>query len=78
VAEAERYATALCGRPDGRAVDPFLRWEARYDLVEANRKAERGRLWNASDKVWAAHQRWTAMDWAAPDEYDLALRRRGW
>jgi hypothetical protein len=70
IAEAERHATALCGRPDGVPVDPFLRWEATYGAVEAHRKAERGHLWAASDKAWAAAQRWSAMDWASPNPND--------
>jgi hypothetical protein len=70
IAEAERHATALCGRPDGGAVDSFLRWEAVYGGVESQLRAERGPLAFASNKVWSAHQRWSAMDWASPNPND--------
>jgi hypothetical protein len=68
IAAAEVYASARCGRPDRKAVDPSLRWEATYDAIEDRIRAERGGL--ISDKVLAERQRWSAMDPCAPSRED--------
>jgi hypothetical protein len=48
------------------ASDGSIAREMALDAIQARRQAERGPLWNAPNGVWAAHQRRSALDWAAP------------